>query len=57
MGKFRVGQKVTDISGAEGKVVAVDPARKRVAVKVTDEGTNSHMRKGKTYDIPESQVK
>lgn len=57
MGKFRVGQKVTDVSGAKGKVVAVDPARKRVAIKVTDEGTNSHMREGKTYDVPESQVK
>lgn len=57
MAKHKVGDTVTDISGAKGKVVAVDPTRGRVAIKVTEEGTNSHMREGKTYDIPAKQVR
>ena len=55
--KFSIGDTVTDISGAKGKVVASDEARGRVAIKVTEEGVNSAMRKGKTYDIPASQVR
>lgn len=55
--KFSIGQTVTDISGAKGKVVAVDSARGKIGIRVTEAGTNSHMREGHEYTVPISQVK
>jgi len=55
--KFSIGQEVTDVSGAKGKVVAVDSDRGKVAIKITEEGTNSHMREGREYSVPAKQVK
>lgn len=36
--KYRVGDKVKTANGWEGKVIAVDSARGRVAVKATNDG-------------------
>lgn len=36
--KFRVGDKVETVNGWEGKVIAVDTVRGKVAVKATNDG-------------------
>lgn len=54
---FRVGQKVIDVSGAIAKVTFVDPARKRVAIKIIDDLEGfCVMREGHEYSIPEGQL-
>lgn len=36
--KFRIGDRVETVTGMEGKVIAVDTARGKVAVKATNDG-------------------
>jgi preprotein translocase subunit YajC len=36
--KFRIGDNVQTVTGLEGRVIAVDTARGRVAVKATNDG-------------------
>jgi preprotein translocase subunit YajC len=55
--KLSIGDTVTDVSGCKAEVVAVDTARNKVAIKVTEESGNSAMREGKTYTVPRAQVK
>jgi preprotein translocase subunit YajC len=54
---FNRGDKVIDVSGAIGKVIFVDPDRKKVAIVITEESeTMSAMREGREYSVPERQL-
>lgn len=54
---FSRGDKVVDISGAVAKIVFVDPARKRVAIKIIDDLDGMCvMTEGNEYSVPDKQV-
>ena len=53
--KFRVGDKVETVTGMEGKVVAVDPNRGKVAVKATNDGVGHN--EGTERSFFESEVR
>lgn len=53
--KFRVGDNVKTANGWEGKVIAVDPARGRVAIKATNDGVGHD--RGKEDSFFEAEVR
>lgn len=54
--KLNVGDTVTDISGAKAKVIGVDPARGKVAIKITESG-GPGTPEGKEMVVPDKQVR
>lgn len=55
MAKFRIGDRVQTVTGMEGKVIAVDTSRKKVAVKATNDGVGHSV--GAERDFFEGEVR
>jgi preprotein translocase subunit YajC len=53
---FNRGDKVVDVSGVIATVLFVDPARKMVAIKVTESDVVASMQVGGEYSVPEKQL-
>ncbi|WNN94720.1 hypothetical protein SEA_PHREDRICK_157 [Streptomyces phage Phredrick] len=54
--KLNVGDTVTDISGSKAKVIGVDNARGKVAIKITESNTPGTP-EGKEMVVPQNQVR
>jgi len=53
--KFRIGDKVETANGWEGKVIAVDTARGKIAVKATNDGVGHN--EGSEQSFFEAEVR